>query len=297
MNRKIIALILISCSGLVAAPVVAATNNLSSATELPQIITTNRLSGQTRFETAKVIAEHYGNGKVKNVILSTGNGFTDALSASVLAHEKEAPILLVDSSVDSSKDTFDYVIQHLDSTGTVFIVGGCGIIGTEFETKLNDLGFKSVVRIAGMDRYGTSYKIASSLKDLTVSTVVISSGEQYPDALSISSIAANKGWPILLSPYDALPQEMKSFLLERKPSKVYITGGVVAILDNVKSEICSLLPQASVERLSGQSRFDTNVSMAHSQIGRLEEVFNKTMQSYQAFQGIRLPIDGLYHRL
>ena len=265
MNRKIIALILISCGCIFeGTPAFAATNNLSSANNSPQIISTNRLSGHTSYETAKVISEYYGNGKVKNVILSTGNGFADALSASVLAREKGAPILLVDSSVDSSKDAFDYVSEHLDSTGTVYIIGGTGIIGTEFEAELNDLGFKNVVRIAGMDRYDTSYKIASSLNDITVSTVVISSGEQYPDALSISSFAANKGWPILLSPHDALPQEIKNFLLERKPAKVYITGGVGVISDNVKSEIISLLPQGSVERLTGQSRFDTNVIIAET---------------------------------
>src|SRR5665648_69062 len=201
MNRKIIALILISCSCIfVTTPAFAATNNLSPETNSSQIISTNRLFGQTRYETAKVISEYYGSGKVKNVILSTGNDFADALSASVLAHEKEAPILLVDASVDSSKDSFDYIIQHLDSTGTVYIIGGTGIIGPEFEIKLKDLGFGNVFRIAGRDRYDTSYTIASSLNNVNVSTVVISSGEQYPDALSISSFAAYNGWPILLSP-------------------------------------------------------------------------------------------------
>jgi len=264
MNRKIIALIVISCNCIVGTPAFATTNDLGSTTNSSQIISTNRLFGQTRYETAKVIAEYYASGKVKNVILSTGNGFADALSASVLAQEKEAPILLVDTSIDSSKDAFDYVIQHLDSTGTVYIIGGSGIIGTEFETKLYDLGFQRVVRIAGQDSYDTSCKIASSLNEITISTVVISSGEQYSDALSISSFAANKGWPILLSPHDALPQEMKDFLLEKKPLKVYITGGVGVISDNVKSEISSLLPQASVERLTGQSRFDTNVIISET---------------------------------
>ena len=265
MSKKIIASILILCSSIiVGTPALAATNNLSSVTDSPQIISNNRLAGQTSYETAKVISEYYSNGKVKNVILSTGQDFADALSASVLAHEKEAPILLVDSAVDSSKDAFDYVSQHLDSTGTVYIMGGTGIVGTEFVTKLNDLGFKNIVRIAGKDRYETSYMIANSLEDITVSTVVISSGEQYPDALSISSFAANKGWPILLSPHDSLPQEMKNYLLKKKPIKVFIAGGSGAISDNVKSEISSLLPQVSVERLTGQSRFDTNVIIAET---------------------------------
>ena len=263
MVKKIIVFILISCScSFVVAPALAATNNLSSVTNSSQIIGPSRLLGQSRYETAQVIAEYYGNGKVKNVIFATGNGFADALSASTLAHEKEAPILLVDTSVDSSNDAFDYVIKHLDSTGTVYIIGGSGIIGTDFDTKLKDLGVKNVVRIAGIDRYDTSSKIASLLNDITTSTVVISPGEQYSDALSIASIAANKGWPILLSPNDALSQEIKNILLKRKPSKVYITGGVGAISDNVNSEIGTLLPQASIERLAGQSRFDTNVIIA-----------------------------------
>ena len=57
---------------------------------------TTRLSGQTRFETAKVIAENYEQGKVQNVVLSTGNGFADALSASVLAHEKNSYNFIAD---------------------------------------------------------------------------------------------------------------------------------------------------------------------------------------------------------
>ncbi|ODA38771.1 cell wall-binding repeat-containing protein [Desulfosporosinus sp. BG] len=263
MTRKTITLILISCSCIFGTPAVAATNNPSD-TNSSKIIATDRLFGHTRYETAEAISEYYSNGTVKNVVLSTGNEFADALSASVLAHEKEAPVLLVDTSVDSSKDAIDYVIQHLDSSGTIYIIGGAGIISTEFETKLNNLGFQNIVRIAGIDRYDTSYKIASSLDDLTESTVVISSGEQYPDALSISSFAANKGWPILLSPHDTLPQDMENFLLERNPSKVYIAGGEGVISDNVKSEISTLIPQASVQRLTGQSRFDTDVIIAET---------------------------------
>lgn len=124
-------------------------------------LTVNRLSGHTRYETAKIISEYYGSGKVHNVIISTRNKFADALSASVLAHEKEALILLVDSSVEKSKDAFDYIINHLESARKVYIIGGNEIIGPEFEMRLNNLKCKSVVRIAGADRYETSCKVAT----------------------------------------------------------------------------------------------------------------------------------------
>lgn len=263
MNKKFVALILCTCV-FAGSPTYASSENSGSAANAPQIVSTSRLAGYTRYETAKVISECYGGEKVKNVILSTGKGFADALSASVLAHQKEAPILLADSSVDNSKDAFAYVIQHLDSTGTVYIIGGEGIIGPEFETKLNSLGFRNVVRIAGFDRFDTSYKLAGALNDLKVSTVVITSGKDYPDALSISSLAANKGWPILLSPDDTLPQEIINFLAEKKPSQVYIAGGEGVISDNIKLQIGNLIPQADVERLTGQNRFDTNANIAET---------------------------------
>lgn len=259
MLKKFISILLILCGSIIVESLSLA-DNLTTTSQQP--IITTRLSGETMYETAKAISEYYHQGKVQHVIISTGNGFTDALSASVLAHQKEAPILLVDTSVDGSKDAFDYITKHLDLSGTIYIIGGTGIIGKDFEIKLNTLGFINIVRIAGNDRYKTSYQLALSINNISFSTVVISSGESYPDALSIASFAANKGWPILLTPQNALPQEMRNFLSEKKPSKVYITGGTGVISDFVESEISGLLPQASVERLAGQSHFDSNTTIA-----------------------------------
>lgn len=216
-----------------------------------------RFFGQTRYETAKSIAEYYNPGMVQNVILSTGNGFADALSASVLAHQKDAPVLLTDVTVEGSQEAISYITQHLDLTGTVYLIGGLGVISKEFETKLIGLGFNNIVRIAGSDRYDTSNQLARSLEN-TITTVVISSGESYPDALGIASFAANKGWPILLTPSNSLPQEMKDYLSEKNPTKIYITGGTGVISENIRNEINSLLPLASIERLAGQDRFETN---------------------------------------
>lgn len=238
----------------------ASANSLSSQ----QTINSTRLSGRTSYETAKVISENYSHGKVQNVILSTGNGFADALSASVFAHQKDAPILLVNSTVDGSQDAFNYITQHLNPAGMIYIIGGTGAIGREFETRLNNLGFQNITRLSGNDRYETSYQLARSLNNSIVSTVVISSGESYPDAVGIASFAANKEWPILLTPKNALPEEMRDYLSEKKPSKVYITGGSGVISDNVESKIKASLPQASVQRLAGQDRFDTNVVIAQT---------------------------------
>ena len=223
--------------------------------------TSIRLSGQTRYDTSGIIAENYEQGKVQNIVLSTGTGFADALSASVLAHRISAPILLVDTTVEQSQSAFDYITRHLDPTGTVYITGGTGVISKEFETKLYSLGFK-YARFAGYDRYETSYQIANGVNN--PSTVVIASGESFPDALSISSFAANNGWPILLTTKNVLPEVMKNFLTANTPSKIYIIGGTGVISGNVESQISSIAPQASIERLAGQDRFDTNTVIAQT---------------------------------
>lgn len=247
---------------LLSSQVAAANDNPDVTADVAQAVNTARLYGQTKYETAKVISESYNSGTVHNVILSTGNDFADALSASVLAHEKEAPILLVDYSVEDSKAAFEYIRQHLDAAGTVYIIGGVGIISKPFETELQELGFSDIRRIAGWDRYQTSYEIARSLSSDSESTVVISSGEQFPDALSISGFAAQNGWPILLTPQTGLPQDIKSFLQAKSPEQVYITGGTGIISADVEAEIINLLPQASVRRLMGTTRFETNTTIA-----------------------------------
>lgn len=225
-------------------------------------ITQERLYGGTRYETGKVIAEYFAQGEVENVIITTGNNYADALSASVLAYELGAPILLVDTTVEKSQDAFSFIRQNLTPHGNVYIIGGKGIISETFEIELQRGGFGNQVRIEGNDRYDTSYKIANTLQEKNITTVVIASGEQYPDALSISSIAANRGWPILLVPPYALPEDMKEYLQVTSPSQILIVGGEGAISQDVISQINGLLPESNIERITGQTRFDTNALIA-----------------------------------
>jgi hypothetical protein len=46
--------------------------------------------------------------------------------------------------------------------------------------------------------------------------------------------------------------------------QVYITGGTAAISDNIELDIKNILPYASIKRITGQSRFDTNVLVAEA---------------------------------
>lgn len=237
--------------------------SLSILCQIPSIALGNdenfiRLSGPSQYDTARAIAEYGYNDKVKNIILSTGNSFADALSSTVLARELDAPILLLDSSPSNSQQAFDYIDKHLEMDGTVYIIGGTAVIGQSFLDKLYEIGHTNVHRIGGDDRYQTNALIAGQLNTPSGTPVVIASGENYPDALSISTFAANRGYPILLTTQANLPDSLKSFIISLKPNLAYIIGGTAVVSQNIETEISSLLPSTQIKRLAGKDQYDTN---------------------------------------
>ncbi|WDC84176.1 cell wall-binding repeat-containing protein [Caloramator sp. mosi_1] len=72
----------------------------------------------------------------------------------------------------------------------MFIIGSEGAVSKEVENKIRSLNI-NVERIGGEDRYETAVKIAQKLG--TTKEVFVATGLNYPDALSVSSVAAIKG--------------------------------------------------------------------------------------------------------
>lgn len=218
-----------------------------------------RLYGDTRCETSKAVAEKYNSGNVDNVVIATGKNYADALSISTLAGKLDAPILLVDQTVSKSQDALDYITKHMGG-GKVWIAGGTGVVDTTFESKLVSMGI-STERLAGYDRYETCMVIAEKVDASKGTPVFIASGENFPDALSVASVAAEKGYPIILTSKKDLSAEAKEYLKELQPSDVFIIGGTAVIPQAVESSIKAALPSAAVTRLAGQNRYDTSVEV------------------------------------
>lgn len=215
-----------------------------------------RVAGNNRFQTASAIAEKSHPESVQNVIIASGLSFPDALTGSVLAIQKNAPILLVDKTVEGSSDALDYIEKHLDKKGTVYILGAEGVISEDFENKLKDLGYNNLTRLGGADRYETAQTITEEINVPSGTPVAIAYGQNFPDALSISSFAANKGWPILLVNQE-LPDAMVDYLTKTQPRTVYLAGGTGVISDEIKSQIQTLVPNAQIERFGGSNRYET----------------------------------------
>jgi alpha-tubulin suppressor-like RCC1 family protein/putative cell wall-binding protein len=233
-----------------------------SAETFNETNTTSRLAGQDHYQTSVAIAGAYNNnGDCDNVILASGNSFPDALSASLLSKKWNAPILLVNSTVIDSSNAFNYIGSHLSNTGTVYIIGGTGVIGSAFETKLTSMGYSNIKRLGGTDRYNTDMLIANDVNVPQGTPVFIASGENFPDALSIASFSGSKQYPILLVGTNYLPDKTRNFITNDYPSTVYIAGGTGVVSQNIKNQIKALVPDGTVTRLAGDDRFGTNAAV------------------------------------
>lgn len=235
------------------------TNSNTDNSNTKKKYTKKRLNGLDRFSTSELIAEEYSTGTLRNVILATGSNYPDALSGSVLAKKLNAPILLVNSN--DNKVTFDYISKHLDKNGTIYVLGGEGAISNSI---VKNLGFK-IQRLSGSSRYDTNVAINNSLSVNQGTPIVIATGEAFPDALSISSIAAIKGYPIVLTGNNTLPDQGKAYISSIRPSKIYIIGGTGAVSESIKNEVktaAGIVDDNNIVRLSGSGRYETSLNIA-----------------------------------
>jgi putative cell wall-binding protein len=209
-----------------------------------------------RLATMFDIAGELSSNKLDNVVITTGATFADSLSGTVLASKLKAPILYMNTSDDAK--VYDYVNNNLNKGGTVYILGKEGAVSTAIENKFSQSGF-TVNRIGGATRYDTSEQINDKLNAAQGTPVIIASGENFPDALSISSIAAAKGYPILLTQDNTLPDQTKDELNKIKPSAIYVIGGTGVISQNTFNALKNY--SSGVYRISGADRYETSLNI------------------------------------
>ncbi|GGK35699.1 hypothetical protein GCM10010965_30830 [Caldalkalibacillus thermarum] len=208
----------------------------------------DRLAGQNRYETAVEISKAGWPDGAETVILATGERFPDALAGTTLAYKYDAPILLTRGK--ELTDVTKKEIQRLKAK-KVIILGGESAVSKQVENALKNIQLE-VERIYGNTRYETAVKIAERL-GYDKETVIIASGQNFPDALAVAPYAAKEGIPILLTQRDKLPTETKEPL--KGVRQTYVIGGTQAVGEEVFVE----LPNA--KRIFGQNRYETAVKI------------------------------------
>lgn len=180
--------------------------------------------------------------------------------------------LVVQDEDDVLEEDVDYEVEYRNNvkagTATCIISGLGHYKGSVTKTfKITGGSEESDVsreRISGLSRYETAVKIADSLKkELSVDkfdSIIVADGKNYPDALAGSYLAKKKQAPVLLvdKSYEKMIAKYIDENLETVGT-VYILGGTGAVSKNFETNLKNM--GITVKRLSGASRYDTNIAI------------------------------------
>ncbi|RXM57779.1 cell wall-binding repeat-containing protein [Clostridium tetani] len=223
-----------------------------------------RIYGKDRYKTSVNISSNFKNGSLQNIIVASGKNFPDALAGSVLSKKLDAPIVLGGSTLEESKDCIEYINNNLNKDGTIYLLGGQSSINNSFENHMKNKGFKNIVRLGGNDRFETNMSIVNFMDVKKNTPVVIVNAFGFADALSISSVASIKGYPIIMTSDSELSLQAKDMLEKIQPKEVYIIGGHASIKDTIKDEIKSIfssIDENKIKRLEGKDRYETSLNI------------------------------------
>ncbi|MBP2033725.1 putative cell wall-binding protein/acyl carrier protein [Clostridium algifaecis] len=221
-----------------------------------------QLGGTDSYETAAKVATTNWT-STDNVILVSGEGYADSVSATVLSKQLKAPILLTQSASlnSNAKSALDILKPK-----NIYVVGGNASISQSIRNTLKNSGY-NLIELGGSNRYETNAAVANELVKLGVdpANAMMVGGNGFSDALSASSIAAAKGEILLLGNNDETAMKSVLDFIKDKSSKVTVIGTENTVGDKVYNDI------AAANRVNGGSdRFATNLNVLNSFSGDLK---------------------------
>ena len=240
-------------------------------------------AGSHRYETAVKLAERFAadEGSISTVIIASGETQVDAVTASGLAGNLNAPVLLTRSSRLPHN-----VARYIDEQNVtdVVIVGGTAAVSDDVVTALEALGSRpNVSRVSGADRYATAAAIGGELggpnptwcgSDQSAAILVNGGADGRADAIAIGPMAFRLGLPMLLTAADEVPEATAAFLTDNKVERVVVVGGMGAVSGDVVDALVEDIGVVNVQRISGGSAAATSVMVAKEMLGNCADVLS-----------------------
>lgn len=213
-----------------------------------------RTSGADRYATAAQVARANWSYGAKDVILVSGEGYADAVSASSLAKQLDAPILLTNSKVlnDDTKAALDAL-----NPKNIYIVGGNASVSQTVRNSLRNYGY-NLIELQGANRYETNVAVARKLVELGVSAdkALLVGGEGFSDALSAAPVAAAKGQILLLGTNDTKSMKPVIDFVKANNSQITVIG-TSNIISNYMYDLLGAVARVD----GGANRFETNINI------------------------------------
>lgn len=235
-----------------AAALVGATTSTALAVPQPHEDTTFSTS---LGNTSLYLAEKYIKPS-ETAFVTSGNNYPDAIAGTPLVGKSGGSLWLTGKTGGNSFGETD--VKTL-GVKRIVILGGTAAVDTRAENSLKGYPGVTVERIAGVDRYDTAARIAQRAYP-HAPTVLLASGQNFPDALSAGAAADQLASPVLLTDPAKLPAFTINALSALKTTKVLAIGGESAVSANVVKQLRAR--GIAVERVAGVDRFDTAIAVA-----------------------------------
>lgn len=230
------------------------------AAEEPTMGGATRIYGQKALDTMAAIvrAGNYSKGGI--VVLTTADGYWDALTASGIAGLANAPVIMT-SSFELSEQTA-HTLKQLEPT-RIIICGGELVVSEDVAAQAGAAaGGAEVFRVAGQKAPDTAVAIYEQAQELVPGAwsneAFLCTSAGYWDALAVSPISYAQHMPIFLTNGpDSISNTTIEALVKGGFSKVHIVGGVNAITPAVEQQ----LRDAGIEladRIAGETAIDTS---------------------------------------
>ncbi|UWG96981.1 cell wall-binding repeat-containing protein [Dehalobacter sp. DCM] len=234
-------------------------------------ISTVRIKGSNRYETAANIAITSVENSSR-AFLASGQVFADALSISSYAAANGIPLLLTDT-----KKVPTETLNALKKMGVteITLIGGESAISKDIATQLQAASY-NVTRISDLDRYKTNVAILNTLP-FNKDKIIVATGDNFPDALAGSVLAARNNNPILLVPKDEnklLNTPTASYINTNRSSvsSFYLLGGWDVINPKVQNiirtgKITSRISLQFWDGYASTSTYETQLSYVPGYVG------------------------------
>lgn len=218
-------------------------------------LVTERLEGETRFDTAQVIArELVALTNSTEAAIVNGYDFADAMSVASFAAMQGMPVYLSRGNELPAGVSFN-------SYQRTYIIGGEEAITNNVVSQLNN-----PTRLAGLTRYETNQSVIDYF-NINSDHIYVATGRQFPDSLTGSVLAAKEGSPIVLTNQNE-PTRIRSYISVSPWSRFTLFGGE-AVVNRETYDV--MLDQAVVSEMEDHIFMRTNELRRTNSLSSLEQ--------------------------
>ncbi|MFB2583773.1 cell wall-binding repeat-containing protein [Herbiconiux liukaitaii] len=221
-----------------------------------------RIHGEDRYDVAANVAQQVAPGTAPVVYVASGENYSDALSASAIAAQRNAPLVLATST---GLPNYVYNVVNGFEPANIVVVGGEASLKPELVRQLENMSNNATVtRIGGADRFAVSRALIThpQFGAMPSTSIYVASGLKFPDALSASPAAAKIKTPVLLVNGEAtvLTTDEKALLTSRGVTTTTVFGGEDTLSAGVAADLKTVT--GSLTRIEGDDRFIVSANIA-----------------------------------